>query len=372
MASISLAQYEQLSADSLGFYGLNEDPIKSKDFIHTKFVDGVVESIIAGRSIRLLGAAGMGKSATTRAIQATLREKSDPKSKMYMVPIIDTLDDIIDVTKYCITHHGLIALGQYIIDEFDNYFEKQKDLGNESIGYPPKTRDLRERIVRPGDSLGAPERWKDLKKLLQIIKETDNFKVVILYDDTDKFEFFDDWNGFNSVSDRVHSVVYGFKESENEILQERDKRKNSAKSPKQKEGEKDRLYAFLRRSREVPIPGQEIEDMLHIVRGKLEKKDIEIITPAGIAEGLRVSYIRGTNPAQFNPGIMGFYLSNCVRIGYELREKPIGTRTAEKAAKDTKSNFSTQAQLGDENRKCMDTFLEAIAKAREKYANQPK
>lgn len=356
----------------LDFYGLKEDPTKGRDFVHTDLVDRMLGLIKAGRSIRLLGEAGIGKSATTRDLKTKLENDGNAK---YIVATVG-LHSLVDPNNRFITKGGLAALTLFVLDEFDSYFGKHK---KKSI---PHTEEHVKALRSVSDTIDAPIRTYHLTKFFEKTTKA-GYRVVIVLDDADALQNFENFDNLNYLVDRVHSAIICYKTAEERAARQRAIKKEDGEFHEETRARKQRQDAFWRRSFEITIPGQPADVVLQIMRGKLSKKE-DLLTKEAQAYALMAAYsgrapsadrmdayVAGLRPKQllYNPGRIGAYLANCLEIGYRRQAKNIDADIGEVACRKTIANLDA---YGAVDRPSLQEHAEELKLAKEKLASKRK
>jgi len=357
----------------LDYWGLTENPLNSRDFVHTEKVIDIINYIKAGNSIKVLGPAGIGKSAVMREAKATLEEKIDEK---YVFTVVG-FNWLVDSTNTALTRDGMIALAHYVDAAFKTRFKKLKDKGiNED--YPTASYKHLEFILSNSDNIGPAVRFFHLQELFKKIK-ADGFKPVVVFDDADPVpQYFDNYDNLNSITELSHSTVFCYKYSEKAAGAQNATRPQNDETHTELAARRDRLEAFLRRSVEVVIEGQTAYNTLKIIRGKLGKRDL--LTDEALACGLKVAEC-GTKSQQtslqtwsdgkniagcllYNPGKIGMFLSYCLELACKQswpKNKKIDTEIAAEAYRKTLINSSGYVPLDSS---IIARHLEEIKKAR--------
>jgi len=328
----------------LKYWNLKEDPTKGRDFVHTDLVNLILERVDAGRSVRLLGDAGIGKSATTREVKALLEDRVREKYVVTTVP----LNSLVDPNNRFITKGGLTAIGLYVLDEFELYFEKH---GRDEV-LLSKVAEHTKALRSTSESIDAPVRTYHLTRLFEKAKDAE-YKFVIVLDDADALQNFDSFDNLNKIIDSIHSAILCYKQAEERASKQRATMREDNEIGDEQKARKQRLDAFLRRSSSIPILGQPAKVVQQIVHGKLSKR-ADIFSDDALAYGLMAAYssrappanslgayIAGLRPEQplYNPGKIATYLVLALEEGCRRQVKQIGPDIAELAYRRTVANL---------------------------------
>jgi len=318
----------------LSYWGLKEIPTKSRDFVHSEKVLQMIEEVKAGQNIRLLGEAGVGKSATLRELKVCLEEKIDDK---YLVVPVELPWLVGKLQKY-LTHEGFAVLCRELCDALDDYSKRGGSL-------PVGTGGLKSKIDESINKVSEPERYYYLRKLCEKARD-DGIKIVVTIDDCDPLQHFDDFNNVNSLADLVHSIVFAYKPSEEKAMMRKGKREDQTIT--ELSAQKERLEAFLRRSSPINLEGQTALATWKIARGKIGKKT-DLLTDAAWAYGFAAAYCGESQSGQtldfyapkeknisdsvlfFNPDRIGYFIWHCLVLGYNKKVKQIGEDIAKEA-----------------------------------------
>lgn len=353
----------------LKFYGLKEDPAISRDFTRTELVDRVVAEVQAGQSLRILGVAGIGKSALMREIKSELHNLNQN-----YVPTLVKFEWLVDHTQTRIDRDGLIALGHYVVDDYNNFFKQQQQKHRELSkkeqkkvkrdDWPTRTKENRDALQSLSNKIGVGTRFFHFQKLFEKL-ENDDYKTVILLDDADALQYFTKFNCLDDLIDISHSVIFCYKPAQERDLVRKSFHKEEDQTHTELTAQRERLEAFLRRSLDVKMQGQTATTTLKIVRGKLNKQK-NVILDEALAYGFLAAYCAEIKPKTmaleyygkeatplnkptklYNPGKIGIFLSRCVRLGFEQKEKPIEVDIAKKAYTETALGFRPYEKVSD-------------------------
>lgn len=364
----------------LKYFGLTEDPTQGRDYVHTPLVDRLVGLVKCRRSIRMLGEAGIGKTATIRELKERLEK--DPE-ETYVVPVIQ-FRPLVDTNDRYITRDGLAALSLYVIKELNKYFIR-KHKKQIMSGTEENIRVLRD---TKNKNIGPAVRTFYLEDLFEKISQKD-IKIVIVLEDADSLQWFDNFDHLNYLTSMVHSVIFSYKPSEEKASKEDSLKKGKDETNEERKARKQRKAAFWRRSSAVPIPGQPANVLYHIMYGKISKR-IDLLTDEAIAYGFKAAYsdkapsadkidayMNGLRPNQplYNPDKIGHFLAHCLEIGYlkrvEVAPGCIDARIAELACRKTIANLDAYDMV---DLPTLDVHMEELKLAKEKLketASQP-
>jgi len=331
----------------LEYFGLKEVPTKGRDFINTYIVDRAYKFIKNGVSVRLLGDAGIGKSATIRALKAKLLADCD---KNYIVPVIE-FRPLVDPNERFITRDGLRAIGLHIVKELNNHYRRQHKR------WPFGYLDEHRAALKKGEKeMGPATRSYWLEDMFEKLKEKD-MRFVIMYENSDSLQWFTNYELLNWVGEQVHAVLYSHKPSEERASQKRAMMKEKDELHEEVKARRQQQKAYLRRSKQITIPGQPGDVLLQIMHGKMSKK-LDLLTNEAIAWGFKAAYcgrapsgirldvyIDGLKPNQllYNPDKAGHFLEYCLELGcakgVEVKQGCIDASIAKVACVNTIKNL---------------------------------
>lgn len=362
----------------LKYFGLTEDPTQGRDYVHTYLVDRLVGLVKCRRSVRMLGEAGIGKTATIRELKDRL--ENDPE-ETYVVPVIQ-FRPLVDANDSHITRDGLASMSLYVLKELNKYFVK-KHKKKMIAGTEENIRVLKDTKNR---NIGPAVRTFYLEDLFEKISQKD-IKIVIVLEDADSLQWFDNFDHLNYLTGLVHSVVFSYKPAEEKASKERSLMKTKDETDEERKARKQRKTAFWRRSSAVPIPGQPGDVLYRIMYGKISKR-LDLLTDEAIAYGFKAAYsgrgpsadridayMNGLRPNQplYNPDKAGHFLAHCLEIGYLKRVKIepgcIDAKIAELACRKTIANLDAYDPIDLPN---LETHMQELKFAKEKLGkNMP-
>jgi len=359
----------------LRYFGLpeTEDPTQGRDYVHTSLVDRIIGLIKCKRNIRLLGEAGIGKTATIRELKERLGK--DPK-ETYVVPVVQ-FKPLVDVNDTHITRDGLASLSLYVLKELNKYFIKK----HRKQIIPGTEENIRVIKDYKSRGIGPAVRTFYLEDLFEKISQTD-IKIVIVLEDADALQWFDNFDHLNYLTSLVHSVIFSYKPAGEKASKERSLIKNKDELEAERKSRKQQKAAFWRRSSAVPIPGQPGDVAYYIMYGKISKR-IDLLTEEAVAYGFKAAfsdfappankidaYMNGLRPNQplYNPDKIGWFLAHCLEVGYLKRIKVesgcIGAEIAEFACRKTIANLDAYDPIDLPN---LETHLKEVRLAKEKF-----
>jgi Cdc6-like AAA superfamily ATPase len=359
-------------ADFLQFYGLTENPAQGRDFVRTGLAERIVEEVKAKQSVRLLGEAGSGKSALMREVKSIL----EGLDQRYVVTYAKFNWLIDKQTQDCLSHGGLIALGNYFVKAFDEYF-KSTD-GKES--WPTNTHDNKQGLTDPSNKFQDAVRFFHLQELFEKLKK-ENYRPVIMLDDADTLQNFEDFDSLDDIIDMSTSTIFCYKPFEEKAMKRNVLRKDDDQTHTELAAQRQRLEAFLRRSIDVYVTGVPATTLLKIMYGKLDKKT-DLLTDDALAYGFSAAYsgesarstaleafasniaCSGKTSKLYNPGRIGIFLRNCLIFGKEKKSKIIDKKIASMAYEKTDTGLRSYKKIEDID---IEPFLKDVLAAKQKY-----
>ncbi len=313
----------------LDYFGLTENPTISRDFVHTELVNRLTKLIRSRERIRLLGEAGIGKSATIREIKTRLEQ--DPREKYIVVPI--AFNRLVDYNSTHITKDGLATIGLYALKVVDEYFDKEQEKSKHKRKSIPDTEEDIVGLKKISDSIGLARRMLHLASYFEKALKSD-YKIVVILDDADALQSFEDFNNLNDLIDMAYSTVISYKPAEEAASKQRACIREAGELFDEVKARQQKQAAFWRRTTSITIEGQPADVTLKILRGKISKRE-ELLTDEAIAYGLMAAYCGKTpgadslaaytkfglrpNQLLYNPSRIGYFLASCLETAYRRK-----------------------------------------------------